>query len=152
VSTFLSKKRIRYSFGKISRIANIPNLIKVQKSSYDNFLQVNKNPKGRENKGLENVLRDFLRCNDVEGRISIDYVSYQLIPSRYNVFECIQRGLNYSSTLKVILRLIVWDDSKNYTFKSKEIKSIKEHEISICKIPIMTDNGTFVINGAHSCD
>jgi len=145
LSTYLSKRRIRYSFGKVSSSVSIPNLIKVQKKSYKDFLQPDLS--NRERKGLESVLQSIFQVSEVEGKAKLEYVSYSLGESKYTPEECIQRGVNYASPLKVSLRLIIWDC--DVSLETKEIKGIKEQEVYIGDIPLMTDKGTFIINGAQ---
>ena len=147
MSSYLSKKRIRYSFGKISSNVSIPNLIKVQKKSYEEFLQLDVSRNDRQKQGLEEVLQSVFQVGDVEGKAKLEYINYDLGEPKYTPEECIQRGVNYASPLRVSLRLILWDcDSE---LKTKEIKGIKEQEVYMGDIPLMTDKGTFIINGAQ---
>jgi DNA-directed RNA polymerase subunit beta len=147
VSSYLSKRRIRCSFGKISNNVTIPNLIKVQKQSYEEFLQLNISRESRKSQGLEEVLASVFQVDDPEGKSKLEYVSYKLGEPKYEPDECIQRGVNYASPLRVTLRLIVWDTDVESDVK--EIKGIKEQEVYIGDIPLMTDKGTFIINGAQ---
>jgi DNA-directed RNA polymerase subunit beta len=147
VSSYLSKKRIRYSFGKISNEVDIPNLIKVQKKSYEDFLQLNIKKEDRKKKGLEDVLKNMFQISDPEGKVALEFVSYSLGDPKYDPLECIQRGVNYASPLKVTLRLLIWDIEDES--ETKEIIGIKEQEVYIGDIPLMTDRGTFIINGAQ---
>lgn len=141
------KKRIRQDFGEVSSVAKIPNLIQVQKESYEDFLQLNVISSQRKDKGLESVLRSIFPISDYDGKATIEYVKYELDAPKYDVEECIQRGVNYASPLKVTMRLIVWElDEEAGT---KEIKGIKEQDVYMGEIPLMTDSGTFVINGAQ---
>lgn len=146
MSSYLSKQRIRYSFGKISNNVCIPNLIKVQKKSYEDFLQLNTDVRSREVKGLEEVLQSVFCVNDSEGKARLEYENYSLGEAKYTPEECIKRGVNYASPLRVKLRLILWDLESS---QSREIKGIKEQEVYLGDIPLMTDNGTFIINGAQ---
>ena len=147
MSTYLSKRRIRYSFGKISSNVRIPNLIKVQKKSYEEFLQLDVSRDNRQKQGLEEVLQPVFQVSDVEGKAKLEYINYDLGEPKYTPEECIQRGVNYASPLKVRLRLILWDCDTE--LETKEIKGIKEQEVYIGDIPLMTDKGTFIINGAQ---
>lgn len=147
MSTYLSKRRIRYSFGKISSNVSIPNLIKVQKKSYEEFLQLDISRDNRQKQGLEEVLQSVFQVSDAEGKAKLEYINYDLGEPKYNPEECIQRGVNYASPLKVSLRLILWDCDTE--LETKEIKGIKEQEVYIGDIPLMTDKGTFIINGAQ---
>ena len=147
MSTYLSKRRIRYSFGKISSNVSIPNLIKVQKKSYEEFLQLDISRDNRQKQGLEEVLQSVFQVSDAEGKAKLEYINYDLGEPKYTPEECIQRGVNYASPLKVSLRLILWDCDTE--LETKEIKGIKEQEVYIGDIPLMTDKGTFIINGAQ---
>ena len=147
MSTYLSKRRIRYSFGKISSNVSIPNLIKVQKKSYEEFLQLDISRDSRQKQGLEEVLQSVFQVSDVEGKAKLEYINYDLGEPKYTSEECIQRGVNYASPLKVSLRLILWDCDTE--LETREIKGIKEQEVYIGDIPLMTDKGTFIINGAQ---
>ena len=147
MSSYLSKRRIRYSFGKISSNVRIPNLIKVQKKSYEDFLQLNISVDSRKKQGLEEVLRSVFQVNDSEDKARLEYINYSLGEPKYTPDECIQRGVNYASSLKANLRLILWDNETESEIK--EIKGIKEQEVYLGDIPLMTDKGTFIINGAQ---
>ncbi len=147
MSSYLSKRRIRYSFGKISSNIDAPDLVKIQKESYEKFLQSNIPKEERKNQGLEKVLRSVFQVYDPEGSGKLEYVSYTLGTPKYTPRECIQRGVNYAAALKVVLRLIIWDCETDSD--TKEIKSIKEQEVHMGDIPLMTDRGMFIINGAQ---
>mgnify|MGYP006073973557 CR=1 FL=1 len=143
---FFSKKRVRLSFGKVPCSKNIPDLMKVQKDSYDHFLQPLFEGSCRKNQGLQNVLNSVFQVNDPDGRARMEFVSYSIGEAKYDPGESIQRGVNYSAPLKVVLRLIIWDQDQA---GNKEIKGIKEQEVFLADVPLMTDDGTFVINGAQ---
>ncbi|WPX96010.1 DNA-directed RNA polymerase subunit beta [Candidatus Bandiella woodruffii] len=147
MTSYLSKRRIRYSFGKIVSDVRIPNLIKVQKESYEGFLQLNAGKENRKDQGLEDVLKSVFQVDDPEGKAKLEYVSYKLGEPKYEPDECIQRGVNYASPLRVVLRLIVWDTDPESGVN--EIKGIKEQEVYMGDVPLMTDKGTFIINGAQ---
>ncbi len=138
---------MRRVFGKIKSIAEIPNLIQVQKKSYESFLQYNLISDKRENIGLENVFKSVFPIHDYDGRAAIEYVRYDLDQPKYDVDECIQRGVNFAAPLRVTLRLIVWDIDEEAEIK--EIKGIKEQDVYMGEIPLMTASGTFIINGAE---
>jgi DNA-directed RNA polymerase subunit beta len=123
--------------------SNIPNLIKVQKRSYENFLQFNIN-KLRKNQGLENVFKSICNVNDPEGRAFLKYVSYKLCNPKYSPIECVQRGITYACSLKVTFRLLLWDEKSS---NPKALKGIKEQEVIFGDVPLMTNKGIFVING-----
>jgi DNA-directed RNA polymerase subunit beta len=145
--TFTPRKRIRKSFGRIPEVAPMPNLIDVQRSSYEGFLQMHIPYDSRTNTGLQEVFRGVFPIDDFAGRGRLEFVYYELEEPKYDVEECIQRGMNYAAPLKVILRLIVWDLDEDTGAKS--IRDIKEQPVYMGDMPLMTDNGTFIINGTE---
>jgi DNA-directed RNA polymerase subunit beta len=145
--TFTPRKRIRKSFGRIPEVAPMPNLIDVQRSSYEGFLQMHVTPDSRTNTGLQEVFRGVFPIDDFAGRGRLEFVYYELEEPKYDVEECIQRGMTYAAPLKVILRLIVWDVDEDTGAKS--IRDIKEQPVYMGDMPLMTDNGTFIINGTE---
>src|SRR5271156_3999900 len=145
--TFTPRKRIRKSFGRIPEVAPMPNLIDVQRSSYEGFLQMHVAPDSRTNTGLQEVFRGVFPIDDFAGRGRLEFVYYELEEPKYDVDECIQRGMTYAAPLKVILRLIVWDLDEDTGAKS--IRDIKEQPVYMGDMPLMTDNGTFVVNGTE---
>ena len=147
MQTFTPRKRIRKSFGRIPEVAPMPNLIDVQRSSYEGFLQMHIAPDSRTNTGLQEVFRGVFPIDDFAGRGRLEFVYYELEDPKYDVEECIQRGMNYAAPLKVILRLIVWDVDEDTGARS--IRDIKEQPVYMGDMPLMTDNGTFIINGTE---
>ena len=145
--SFTSRKRIRKSFSRIPEVAPMPNLIDVQRASYDSFLQMNVKPDARTNSGLQEVFKSVFPIDDFAGRGRLEFVYYELEEPKYDVEECIQRGMTYAAPLKVILRLIVWDLDEDTGAKS--IRDIKEQPVYMGDMPLMTDNGTFVVNGTE---
>ncbi len=145
--SFTGQKRIRKSFGRIAEIAPMPNLIDVQRASYEGFLQKDLAPDSRTQTGLQEVFRSVFPINDFAGRGRLEFVYYELEEPKYDVEECIQRGLTYAAPLKVILRLIVWDVDEDTG--SRSIRDIKEQPVYMGDMPLMTDNGTFIINGTE---
>jgi len=144
---FSSRKRIRKSFQKIDSIAEMPNLIDIQRLSYELFLQKNDLPEKRLNKGLENVFKGVFPIHDYSESSTIEYISYSFDEPKFDTNECIQRSLTYAAPLKVTLRLIVYDvDEDNET---RSIKDVKEQDVYMGDLPLMTDNGTFIINGTE---
>ncbi len=146
-SSFTSRKRIRKSFSRIPEVAPMPNLIDVQRASYDSFLQMNVKPDARTHSGLQEVFKSVFPIDDFAGRGRLEFVYYELEEPKYDVEECIQRGMTYAAPLKVILRLIVWDLDEDTGAKS--IRDIKEQPVYMGDMPLMTDNGTFVVNGTE---
>jgi len=145
--SFTGRKRIRKSFGRIPEVAPMPNLIDVQRSSYETFLQMNVSADSRQRTGLQEVFSSVFPINDFAGRGRLEFVSYELEEPKYDVEECIQRGLTFAAPLKVILRLIVWDVDEDTG--SRSIRDIKEQPVYMGDMPLMTDNGTFIINGTE---
>ena len=145
--TFNGRKRIRKAFGTIAEIARMPNLIEVQKSSYDDFLMVREPEGGRPDSGLQAVFKSVFPISDFSGKSTLEFVSYEFEPAKYDVDECMQRDMTYSAPLKVKLRLIVFDI--NEETGSKSIKDVKEQDVYMGDMPLMTPNGTFVINGTE---
>ncbi len=145
--SFTAKKRIRKSFGRIPETVRMPNLIEVQKSSYDQFLQMGVAPGARANDGLEAVFRSVFPIKDFSERATLEYVSYEFETPKFDVEECQQRDLTYHAPLKVRLQLIVFDTDEDTGAKS--VKDIKEQDVYLGDIPLMTDKGTFVVNGTE---
>jgi len=145
--TFTGRKRIRKQFGHIAEVAAMPNLIEVQKRSYDEFLMVEAPKGGRGDQGLESVFRSVFPINDFAGRAQLEFVKYEFEPPKYDVDECQQRDMTYAAPLKVTIRLITFDINEETGAKS--VKDIKEQEVYMGDMPFMTMNGTFVINGTE---
>ena len=145
--SFVGRKRIRRSFGRIPEVAPMPNLIDVQRASYEAFLQMNVNPDNRTHTGLQEVFKSVFPIDDFAGRGRLEFVYYELEEPKYDVEECIQRGMTFAAPLKVVLRLIVWDVDEDTGARS--IRDIKEQPVYMGDMPLMTDNGTFIINGTE---
>ncbi len=138
---------LRKNFAKIKNIIDIPNLIDIQKNSYRRFLQQEILPESRKNSGLEAVFRSVFPIKDFSESASLEYVSYSLSKPKYDVEECHQRGMTFAAPMKVRVRLVIWDSGKETGVRA--IKDIKEQEVYFGEIPLMTDNGTFIINGTE---
>jgi DNA-directed RNA polymerase subunit beta len=145
--SFTGKKRIRKTFGRIPEVAQMPNLIEVQRASYDHFLQMGVEPENRINVGLQEVFRGVFPIRDFSERAQLDFVRYELETPKYDVEECQQRGMNYAAPLKVTLRLLVWDVDEDTG--ARTIRDIKEQDVYMGDMPLMTRNGTFIINGTE---
>ena len=137
--------RVRKDFSKIPRILEIPNLIEIQKESFERFLQTRIEPEKRESVGLQAVFNSVFPIKDFNDTASLEFVGYTLEEPKYDVQECLQRGMTYAAPFKVTIRLVAWDDSEG----SQTIRDVKEQEVYFGEIPIMTDNGTFIINGTE---
>jgi DNA-directed RNA polymerase subunit beta len=139
--------RFRRDFAKIQKIIDIPNLIEIQKRSFDKFLQEHVEPEKRENLGLQAVFRSVFPIKDFNETAELQFVSYSLEEPKYSVLECQQRGMTFAAPFKVVIRLVVWDVSEESTLSN--IRDVKEQEVYFGEIPLMTDNGTFIINGTE---
>ena len=145
--TLQNRKRLRKTFQRNHQIAEMPNLIEVQKFSYELFLQRFVSSKDRLDKGLENVFRSVFPINDFSDTSTIEYISYSFDEPKFDTDECIQRGLTYAAPLKVTLRLIVFDVDEET--QAKSVKDVKEQDVYMSDLPLMTENGTFIINGTE---
>src|SRR5712672_2748495 len=139
--------RARRTFAKIAKIIDIPNLIDIQKQSYEKFLQKDIPIEKREDVGLQGVFKSVFPIKDFSETSSLEFVSYTLDKPKYDVDECRQRGMTFAAPIKVIVRLVVWDT--NEETGSQSIRDVKEQEVFFGEIPLMTDNGTFIINGTE---
>ncbi len=147
ISSLTNRKRVRKSFGRIAEVAPMPNLIEVQKSSYDHFLQMGVPSDERQDVGLQEVFKTVFPIKDFSEISMLEFVRYELETPKFDVDECQQRGLTFAAPLKVTLRLVVWDVDE-FT-GAKSIRDIKEQEVYMGDMPLMTQNGTFVINGTE---
>jgi DNA-directed RNA polymerase subunit beta len=145
--SFNGQKRIRKNFGRIPEVAPMPNLIEVQRSSYDHFLQMGVMPEDRGNVGLQEVFKSVFPIRDFSERAQLEFVRYELETPKYDTDECQQRGITYAAPLKVTLRLVVWDVDEDTG--SRSIRDIKEQDVYMGDMPLMTRNGTFIINGTE---
>ncbi|MCX8118325.1 MAG: DNA-directed RNA polymerase subunit beta [Desulfobacterota bacterium] len=140
-------RRYRKNFSKIKEVLEISNLIEVQKKSYEKFLQAHVDPEQREPVGLQGVFKTVFPIKDFYETASLEFVSYRLTEPKYDVEECLLRGMTYAAPIKVTVRLVVWD--VNEETKVRNIKAVKEQEVYFGEIPLMTENGTFIINGTE---
>src|SRR5689334_4052476 len=145
--SFTGRKRIRKTFGRIPEVAPMPNLIEVQKSSYDHFLQMDVVAEQRTSVGLQEVFKSVFPIKDFSDRARLEFVRYELEQPKYDVEECQQRGITFAAPLKVTLRLVVWDVDEDT--QSRSIRDIKEQDVYMGDMPLMTKNGTFIINGTE---
>ncbi len=145
--SLVSQRRLRKSFGRIPQIAEMPNLIQVQKYSYDQFLQVEEPEGGRLDHGLEAIFRSVFPIEDVAHISQLEFVRYDFDTPKYDIEECRQRDITYQAPLKVKMRLVVFENDEETGARS--IRSIKEQDVYMGDIPLMTDNGTFVVNGTE---
>ncbi|HEY8616177.1 MAG TPA: DNA-directed RNA polymerase subunit beta, partial [Phenylobacterium sp.] len=145
--SFTGKKRIRKSFGRIPEAVQMPNLIEVQRSSYEQFLQREVRPAERRDEGVEAVFKSVFPIKDFNERAVLEYVSYEFEEPKYDVEECVQRDMTYAAPLKVKLRLIVFETDEETGARS--VKDIKEQDVYMGDIPLMTEKGTFIVNGTQ---
>ena len=142
-----AQHRIRKNFGKIERIADIPNLIEMQRGSYERFLQKDIPIQQRAEVGLQGAFRSVFPIRDFSGTASLEFVSYSFGEPKYDQEECLARGMTYEAPLKITIRLVVYDQDKETG--TQAIRDIKEQEIYFGTLPLMTDNGTFIVNGTE---
>ena len=145
--SFTGKKRIRHSFGRIPEAVQMPNLIEVQRSSYEQFLQRETRAADRREEGVEAVFRSVFPIKDFNERAVLEYVSYEFEEPKYDVEECVQRDMTFAAPLKVKLRLIVFETDEETGARS--VKDIKEQDVYMGDIPLMTEKGTFIVNGTQ---
>ncbi|XYH98955.1 DNA-directed RNA polymerase subunit beta [Sorangium sp. So ce1128] len=145
-SVVQSNFRVRKNLGRVRRIIDVPNLIDIQKSSYDKFLQMSVPPNEREEVGLQAVFRSVFPIKDFNGTSELVFVSYNLEPPKYDVDECRQRGMTYSAPIKVTNQLMIYDTRDG---GERIVRDIKEQEVYFGELPLMTETGTFIINGTE---
>ncbi|MEE3050854.1 MAG: DNA-directed RNA polymerase subunit beta [Pseudomonadota bacterium] len=145
--SFTARKRVRKYFGRLASAVEMPNLIEVQKTSHEQFLQRETDPNNRTDSGLQAVFKSVFPIKDFSERGTLEFVNYEFELPKYDVEECQQRGMTYAAPLKVTLRLVVWDIDEET--QSRSIRDVKEQDVFMGEMPLMTDNGTFVINGTE---
>ncbi|MEI7904238.1 MAG: DNA-directed RNA polymerase subunit beta [Candidatus Firestonebacteria bacterium] len=138
-------RRKRKDYSKLPKILELPNLLEVQKTSYNNFLQKGVAPKDRKNVGLQSVFNEVFPMQSIKGNITIEYAGYTIGEPKFKVIECKERGLTFGAPLKFAARLLITDPEN----PSAKVKEVKEQEVFMCELPVMTDKGTFIINGAE---
>src|SRR5687767_1976902 len=143
--SFTEKKRIRKDFGKRGSILEVPFLLAIQVDSYREFLQENVEPAKREDRGLHAALKSVFPIVSYSGNAALEYVGYKLGDPVFDERECRNRGLSYGAPLRVTVRLVIYDRESS----TKAIKYVKEQEVYMGEIPLMTDNGTFIVNGTE---
>lgn len=146
-TSFTGRKRVRKDFGHITEVSQMPNLIEVQRQSYDQFFRAGATEEERLKSGLEKVLKSVFPIQDFSNTASLEYVKYELEDPKYDVEECQQRDMTYAAPLRVTLRLIVFEVDPET--EARSVLDIKEQDVYMGDLPMMTDNGTFVINGTE---
>ena len=145
--TFTGRKRVRKVFGHVREVGVMPNLIEVQKASYDQFLLMAAPKGGRPTEGLQSVFKSVFPISDFAQTAQLEFVKYEYEAPKYDVDECRQRGMTFAAPLKVTLRLIVFDVDPET--QAKSVKDIKEQDVYMGDMPLMTSNGTFIVNGTE---
>ena len=145
--SFTEKKRIRKNFGKQPTILDVPYLLSIQVNSYKKFLQTDKSVEERDNRGLHAAFQSVFPIVSYSVNAALEYVSYRLGEPVFDVKECQMRGLTYAAPIRVMVRLIIYDREASGT--PKPVKDIREQEVYLGEMPLMTDHGTFVINGTE---
>jgi DNA-directed RNA polymerase subunit beta len=145
--SFTEKKRIRKNFGKRPTILDVPYLLSIQVDSYNKFLQTEKTIEDREDRGLHAAFQSVFPIVSYSGNAALEYVSYRLGEPVFDVKECQMRGLTYAAPIRVLVRLVIYDKEASGT--PKPVKDIREQEVYLGEMPLMTDHGTFVINGTE---
>jgi len=140
-------RRVRKDFGKIPSIVEIPNLIEIQRNSYETFLQQEIAPEHREDMGLQGVFKSVFPITDYNENASLEFVGYHFGEPKYTVEECHDRGMTFAIPLKVTLRLVVYEHDKEA--RTRTVRDIKEQEVYLGELPLMTEKGTFIINGTE---
>src|SRR6056300_737359 len=143
--SYTEKKRIRKNFGTFKKVMDLPNLIETQTKSYSEFLQADVAPEARKKQGLEEVFQSLFPIKSVSGNAALEYVSYELGKNTYDVQECLIQGLSYSAPLRIKVKLVLYDRESNF----KEVKDIKEGEVFMGEVPLMTSDASFVVNGTE---
>ncbi|MEM6311493.1 MAG: DNA-directed RNA polymerase subunit beta, partial [Pseudomonadota bacterium] len=146
-NSFIGQKRLRKYYGKIREVLDMPNLIEVQKSSYDLFLNSGEMPEPTDGEGINGVFQSVFPIKDFNETSVLEFVRYELEAPKYDVEECQQRDMTYSAPLKVTLRLIVFEVDEETDARS--VKDIKEQDVYMGDMPLMTQNGTFIVNGTE---
>jgi DNA-directed RNA polymerase subunit beta len=147
--SYTEKKRIRKSFAQLPTVMDVPYLLAIQVDSYEQFLQEHKKPKGRENIGLQAAFTSIFPIESHTGNAELQFVEYYLGAPEFDVRECITRGSTYAAPLRVKIRLVIKDKDVKDKDAKAAIKDIREQSVYMGEIPLMTENGTFVINGTE---
>ncbi len=145
-SKVTARLRLRRDYSKFEKPNEIPNLIKIQWNSYQRFLQAEVAPESREDIGLQSVFKSVFPIRDYNDTATLEFVSYSFGEPKYDVRECHERGMTWAAPLKVTVQLVLWDTS---TDGARQIRDIKEQEVYFGEIPLMTQHGTFMVNGSE---
>ena len=143
----MNNHRLRKDYSSIKKIIDTPNLIDIQKKSYEQFLQKDVSPEAREDVGLQGVFKSVFPIKDFIESSSLEFVRYSIGDPKYDIDECREKGMTYAAPLRVVVRLVVWDVGSDQGVQN--IRDVKEQEVYFGEIPLMTENGTFIINGTE---
>ena len=146
LNTLYSGNRLRVDFSKTPQQIEVPNLLQLQQSSYDNFLMLD--AKDRTASGIESVFQSVFPIHDTQNRLTVEYIGSEIANPKYTVRECMERGLTYAVSLRMKTRLVLWDRDEN-TKEKLGVKDIKEQSIFVRDIPLMTERTSFIINGVE---
>jgi DNA-directed RNA polymerase subunit beta len=146
-SNHINAQALRKDYSRIGKVVSMPNLIEVQKNSFVQFLQTDAKAEARTDAGLQSVFKSAFPIKDFSGNASLEFVRYSLLEPKYTVEECHQKGMTYAAPIKLMVRLIMWD--KDLDTGAQTIRDIKEQEVYFGEIPLMTENGSFIINGTE---
>ena len=143
--SYTEKRRIRKNFGRLPKVMRLPKLIETQLNSYAEFLQSDVPADKRNKQGLEEVFQTLFPITSVSGNAALEYVSYELGNPAYTVQECLIQGLSYSAPLRIKVRLVIYDRETNF----EKVKDVKEGEVFMGEVPLMTNDGSFIVNGTE---
>ncbi len=146
-SSLINGHALRKDFSRILKVVGIPDLIEIQRRSYADFIQLDSKIDSRLEKGLELAFKSVFPIKDFSGTASLEFVHYSLLEPKYTVEECHEKGMTYAAPIKVLVRLLIWD--KDVETGAQSIRDIKEHEVYFGEIPLMTEKGSFIINGTE---
>jgi DNA-directed RNA polymerase subunit beta len=147
MASLINGQVLRKDYSRIGKVVDIPNLIGVQKQSFRQFMQLDEKAGDMSDKGLQAVFKSVFPIQDFSGTASLEFVSYRLLEPKYTVDECLEKGMTYAAPIKILVRLIVWD--KDVDTGAQSIRDIKEQEVYFGEIPLITDTGSFIINGTE---
>ncbi|MEE8574809.1 MAG: DNA-directed RNA polymerase subunit beta, partial [Thermodesulfobacteriota bacterium] len=146
-SSLINGQFLRKDFSRIDKVVEIPDLVEIQKTSYHQFLQADLEPDKRKELGLELAFKSVFPIKDFSGLASLEYINYKLMEPKYTTDECHEKGMTYAAPIKVMVRLLLWDSDPETGVQS--IRDIKEHVVYFGEVPLMTENGSFIINGTE---
>ncbi len=145
--TLINGHLLRKDFSRIGKVIDIPDLIEVQKKSFSEFLQMDAGEDEKRDTGLQSIFKSVFPITDFSGTASLEFVKYSLLTPKYTVDECLEKGLTYAAPMKILVRLTVWD--KDQETGAQSVRDIKEQDVYFGEIPLMTENGSFIINGTE---